>query len=128
MKEPNSRRGARELIAVGLGVLVVGVIAAILNAGGSDHRDSKAVVPQARTDAIQQVPAVERDAADVTIPGHGAAVRIQRSFFGLSTEYWTLPTDEHHTALYKRVLTMLHVPGDDRYVLRIGGDSSDQDT
>jgi hypothetical protein len=50
--------------------------------------------------------------------------RIPHSFFGLSTEYWTLPDDELHTGLYTRVLSMLHVPGDGRYILRIGGDST----
>jgi hypothetical protein len=44
---------------------------------------------------------------------------------GLSTEYWTLTIDERHAALYRRVLSMLHVRGDGPLVLRIGGDSSD---
>jgi hypothetical protein len=50
---------------------------------------------------------------------------IPRSFLGLSTEYWTLPVDERHVALYGRVISLLHVPGDGPFVLRVGGDSSD---
>ncbi len=50
---------------------------------------------------------------------------IPRAFLGLSTEYATLPLVEQHTVLYERVLSELHVPGDGRFVLRIGGDSSD---
>lgn len=57
---------------------------------------------------------------------HGLApVRIPPSFLGLSTEYWTLPVDERHLALYSRVLSLLHVQGDGPFILRIGGDSSD---
>ncbi len=50
---------------------------------------------------------------------------IPRSFLGLSTEYWTLYLDERHTALWGRVLSLLHVRGDGPLVLRIGGDSAD---
>jgi hypothetical protein len=50
---------------------------------------------------------------------------IPRSFLGLSTEYWTLYLDERYAALYGRVLSLLHVPGDGPLVLRIGGDSAD---
>jgi hypothetical protein len=52
-------------------------------------------------------------------------IRIPRSLFGLSTEYWTLPVDEHHTLLDKRELSMLHVPRDGRFIPQIGGDTSD---
>jgi hypothetical protein len=57
--------------------------------------------------------------------GRTATVAVPSSFFGLSTEYWTLPVDERHTALYDRVISLLRVPGDTPFVLRIGGDSSD---
>ncbi len=62
--------------------------------------------------------------ADVTVAATAHEQRIPRSFFGLSTEYWTLPQDELHVALYTHILSMLHVPGDGRYILRIGGDST----
>lgn len=64
--------------------------------------------------------------AAVTIRSHEPLTSIPRSFLGLSTEYWTLPVDERHIALYMRVLSLIHVPGDGRFVLRIGGDSSDR--
>jgi hypothetical protein len=63
--------------------------------------------------------------AEVTIRSRERLRGIPRSFLGLSTEYWTLPVDERHIALYRRVLSLLHVPGDGPFVLRIGGDSSD---
>jgi hypothetical protein len=62
----------------------------------------------------------------VTIGSDAAMTAIPRSYLGLSTEYWTLPTDELHVRLYKRVLALIHVPGDGPFVLRIGGDSSDR--
>jgi hypothetical protein len=64
--------------------------------------------------------------ARLTIASHEKMTPIPRSYLGLSTEYWTLPTDELHVAIYKRVLALMHVPGDGRFVLRIGGDSSDR--
>lgn len=63
--------------------------------------------------------------AAVTIRAGAQISPIPRSFLGLSSEYWTLPKDERHIALYRRLLTYLHVPGDGPFVLRIGGDSSD---
>jgi hypothetical protein len=50
---------------------------------------------------------------------------IPGSFLGFSTEYWELPVDERQIALYKRLVSLLHVRGDKPFVLRIGGDSSD---
>jgi hypothetical protein len=63
--------------------------------------------------------------ADLTIRSRETPTNVPRSFLGLSTEYWTLPVDERHIHLYTRVLSLIHVPGDGRFVLRIGGDSSD---
>ena len=56
---------------------------------------------------------------------NGPTVAIPRAFLGFSTEYWTLPVDENHIALYRRVIALLHTRGDGRFVLRIGGVSSD---
>ncbi len=64
-------------------------------------------------------------AAELTVHSHDKLANLPRSFLGLSTEYWTLPVDELHIALYERVLSLIHVPGDGPIVLRIGGDSSD---
>lgn len=61
----------------------------------------------------------------MTIGAQEKLTPIPRSYLGFSTEYWTLPTDELHIALYRRILSEAHVPGDGRLVLRIGGDSSD---
>lgn len=54
-----------------------------------------------------------------------ATTPIPASFFGLSTEYWTLPLYERHLPAFERILAMLHVSGDPPLVLRIGGDSAD---
>ncbi len=63
--------------------------------------------------------------ASVTVPSLKPVRAVPRSFFGLSTEYWTLPDYEPHVRLLERVLSLLHVRGDGRMVLRIGGDSAD---
>jgi Glycosyl hydrolase family 79 C-terminal beta domain len=47
------------------------------------------------------------------------------SYFGLSTEYSSLPLFERNTPVFERVLSLLHVPGNGPLVLRIGGDSAD---
>ncbi len=74
---------------------------------------------------VAGTPAPGANQADVTVPAQARTTPIPRAFLGLSTEYATLPLVEQHTALYERVLSLLHVPGDGRFVLRIGGDSSD---
>ncbi len=65
--------------------------------------------------------------ADVTVSinRHHALTPVPPSFLGLSTEYWTLPFDERHLRLFRRVISLIHVAGDAPLVLRIGGDSSD---
>ncbi len=63
--------------------------------------------------------------AQLTVSPQAPLIAIPHSFLGISTEYWTLPVDERHIALYRRVLSLLHVPGDGPLILRVGGDSSD---
>jgi hypothetical protein len=63
--------------------------------------------------------------ATVTISASAHAAPIPRSYFGVSTEYWTLPLYEHHLAAVERALGLLRVPGDGPFVMRIGGDSAD---
>jgi hypothetical protein len=63
--------------------------------------------------------------AQVSIAPQAAVMRVPRSFFGLSTEYWSLPLYERQISLFERVLSLVHVPGNGPLVLRIGGDSAD---
>jgi hypothetical protein len=64
--------------------------------------------------------------AIVTIGMAAKATPVPPSYFGLSTEYWTLPLYERHLALFERVLSLLRVRGDAPQILRIGGDSADR--
>ncbi len=67
---------------------------------------------------------------DVSLPartgGGAGVVRLPRSYFGISTEYWTLPIFARRTGMFERMLSLLEVPGDGPFVLRIGGDSADR--
>jgi hypothetical protein len=54
-----------------------------------------------------------------------STVPVPSSYFGISTEYWTLPLFEQDTPAFERVLSLLHVAGDGPLILRIGGDSAD---
>jgi hypothetical protein len=91
----------------------------LLTASNSGH--SKAAVT-----AATDLPAPGAQAAtELTIRPHEKLSPIPSSFFGFSTEYWTLPVDELHLAIYRRIISQLHVPGDGAFVLRVGGDSSD---
>jgi hypothetical protein len=96
-------------------VLVAGVLVVLLFPL-PDH-DSRAAGAGGR-------PAPVRSAI-VTVPAQTSGQPIPRSFLGLSTEYWTLPIYARHLALFERVLSLLRVPGDGAFVLRIGGDSAD---
>ncbi len=99
---------------LGLGLIACG--------GGSKHANPSA---EAAGTVLDDVPASGPPAfATVRVDGHPGSRHIPRSFFGLSTEYWTLPQDQPHVVLYRRVLSLLHVRGDGRFILRIGGDSA----
>ena len=63
--------------------------------------------------------------ATVTIAASAHVAPIPRSYFGVSTEYWTLPLYERHLGAVERALRMLRVRGDGPFVVRIGGDSAD---
>ena len=51
-----------------------------------------------------------RPRVSVAVALDGPTAAIPRSFLGFSTEYWTLPVDENHIALYRRVMALLHTP------------------
>ena len=100
-------------------VLVVAVAVLVLAVSGSRDRTAHVAITHSRSDPSGPT------RAQVTIAGAAPLSAIPHSFLGLSTEYTTLPVDEHHISLYRRAISLLHVPGDGPFVLRIGGDSSD---
>jgi hypothetical protein len=63
--------------------------------------------------------------ATVTVDPVGPARIVPRSFFGISTEYWAIPLFGRHMREFERALSLLRVPGNGPFVLRIGGDSAD---
>ena len=63
--------------------------------------------------------------ASVTMAARAVGKPVPPSYFGISTEYWTLPLYARHLRLFERVLSLLHVPGTGPMILRIGGDSAD---
>ena len=64
-------------------------------------------------------------AATVTMVPGELATPVPRGYFGLSTEYETLPLYAHHLRVLERLLGLLHVRGSGPFVLRVGGDSAD---
>lgn len=70
-------------------------------------------------------PAPSLPQATLTIASKLSTAPVPSSFFGISTEYWTLPKFERDTPAFERVLSLLHVAGDGPLMLRIGGDSAD---
>jgi Glycosyl hydrolase family 79 C-terminal beta domain len=54
------------------------------------------------------------------------AIPLPRSFFGFSIEVWDAMHDAHYLALFKRAVGLVRVPGDGPFVLRVGGNSTDQ--
>jgi hypothetical protein len=61
----------------------------------------------------------------VTVSAAGPARIVPRSFFGISTEYWAIPLFGRHMREFERALSLLRVPGNGPFILRIGGDSAD---
>ncbi len=89
---------------------------------GSPHRGaSSAARPQRRP----RPDSTGTPQATVTIGPGASTAPVPSSYFGISTEYWTLPLFERNTPVFDRVLALLHVRGDGPLLLRIGGDSAD---
>jgi hypothetical protein len=132
---PVSGRRPRRCGRAGLAALLAlaATIAVLLTACGSGHGAAGSAASQASsggsvtsaTATTGSAVVATADQADATIRPDEHVTPVPHSFLGLSTEYWTLPVDELHIRLYKRILSQLHVTGDGRFILRIGGDSSD---
>ncbi|HET6866825.1 MAG TPA: glycosyl hydrolase family 79 C-terminal domain-containing protein [Solirubrobacteraceae bacterium] len=72
---------------------------------------------------VRRAPIVPQ--ATLTIGPNLSTAPVPSSFFGISTEYWSLPQFGRDTPAFERVLSLLHVAGDGPLILRIGGDSAD---
>lgn len=105
----------RGLLAAGL----IGALTAGPLLGASPGRGA------ARSPAAPNAVRVRVVRAQARIPAQARLIAIPRAFLGLSTEYATLRLVERRAALYERVLSQLKVPGDGRFVLRIGGDTAE---
>lgn len=64
--------------------------------------------------------------ATVTVSRRGGVLPVPRSFLGLSTEYWSIPSFERHPSAFDNVLTLIHARGEGPVILRVGGDSADR--
>ncbi len=116
-------------LAIGLTVVAFTVLSLVDHDGRAQTGGSRRASVRARVAhrtlrrAVTHAPAPV--SAEVSLSASAPPVRVPPSFLGFSTEYWTLPLWEPHRALLERALALIHVPGDDRQVLRIGGDSAD---
>ena len=99
----------------------------LLPASGNGHPSPSIATGTGLSPHVEPAPAaaVGSPQAELTVSPVAAARMIPHSFFGFSTEYWTLPVDERYIAIYRRLISLLHVPGDGPFILRVGGDSSD---
>ena len=106
----------------------VAVLALAGCGGQARHAPTRTVTTtasQARPVALAPSPPLPLANVTVTVNRRRPALRVPHSFLGLSTEYWTLPFDERHVVLFRRIVSLIHARGDAPLVLRVGGDSSD---
>lgn len=61
----------------------------------------------------------------VTVSSRAPSIPVPHSYLGISTEYSGINHFGQFMTDYERVLSLLRVPGDGPFVLRIGGDSAD---
>ncbi len=108
-----------------LAALLLGTLIAGLLLGSPARSGAGSLGSPAAAGADVSAPMLRADQAVVTVPAQAPLISIPRAFLGLSTEYATMAVNVRHTVLYERVLSLLQVPGDGRFVLRIGGDSAD---
>ncbi len=119
-------------LAVALTCVVFGVSAVVDGEGraepGHAGRSATGTSARATPAPAHRAPATPSPSparASLTWNAPGPRILVPASFLGFSTEYWTLPLWQRHRALLERALALIHVPGDRREVLRIGGDSAD---
>lgn len=125
-----SRRGRssrRGLLAVLLATTLVPGLLLGCGAGrsGTGRGGSSAATSAEASRPAPNAPALGPDQAEVIVPRRARTIPVPRAFLGLSTEYTTLVLAERHARLFERVLSFLHVPGDGRFVVRIGGNTAD---
>lgn len=100
--------------------LAVAVAACGGDAGGTDstenHPVSHALGPVPRTGRLPR--------ATLTVTPRAPSIRVPRSFFGISTEYWGIYHFGRFMSDWERIMSLLRVPGNGPFVLRIGGDSA----
>jgi hypothetical protein len=89
----------------------------LLLLGGPDHDGVTRAVARAQSSRPLRV--------SIALAPRARARAVPSSFLGLSTEYWSVPAFERRQALFARVLSLIHVPGDGPVMLRVGGDSAD---
>jgi hypothetical protein len=132
---PAAGRAARRRRLWLAGLLVVGSLAALGIAASQTRSGPRADVadvadpgpgrPTAAAPGVRRTPRQRPLPAAVTIVPNPPEVPVPASFLGFSTEYWSLPSDARHIGLFRRLISLVRVPGDPRFVLRIGGNSSD---
>lgn len=114
--------------------LAAAVLTAILIGLAMNGDARKAAPPRARhrsesptavLPVRQRAPLLHRTGTVARITLGAPVMKVPRSYFGLSTEYWALPPFERSMMRLERVLGLLHWPGDQPLTLRIGGDSAD---
>ncbi|MGZ4332227.1 MAG: glycosyl hydrolase family 79 C-terminal domain-containing protein [Solirubrobacteraceae bacterium] len=140
MLQPSDSNHPSRLTAMAgvVSVLVVAILIGI--AVGARHgriRQPRAQATRARPVATPQRALDQTDRAGgrvadagplhatVTVGPDAPTLRVPRSYFGLSTEYWAMPLFERYMSEFERILRLLHVHGNGALSLRIGGDSAD---
>jgi hypothetical protein len=110
-----------------LAVAVLGVALAIVALSERDGVSTAAVGANLTAPtAIPSTPPKHSVSVTVSIDKTRSALTVPPSYFGISTEYWSLPNYERRLRLFSRVLSLLQVTGGGPLVLRIGGDSADR--
>ena len=126
------RRGGGPRLGLAVGVTIVALLVLVIAAllAVPDHNRAVARPPHSTgpvgpTTAPLSATAPLPAQAEVRIGSPRRAMRVPRSFLGISTEYSSLPVYEQQLVLFERVLSLLHVRGDGPLVLRVGGNSAD---
>jgi hypothetical protein len=115
------RRAA--VITSALGALLLAAVIAVADPAGQQTAARARPAPHAvSTEAV--APPLAR--ATISLIRGARAIPLPRSFFGFSIEVWDAMHDARYLALFKRAVGLVRVPGDGPFVLRVGGNSTDQ--